>query len=146
LSASVRGATPAEWGHLDFVLGLGANLLPCVPAAPDVKVLAGSSLAGKVGKIPSVFNREGEAHGIKAWQKKEILGNEITFWANDGRYNCCLRTGPISDIYAIDVDVDDSAEAEKIYASICKALGGLILPKRMRPNSGKFLLMFRLVP
>jgi hypothetical protein len=140
----VRGATPAEWGHLDFVLGLGANLLPCVPAAPDVKVLAGSSLAGKVGKIPSVFNREGEAHGIKAWQKKEIFGNEITLWANDGRYNCCLRTGSISGVFAIDVDVDDAMAAAKI-AALIKGLG-IELPRRERSNSGKFLLVFRLAP
>ena len=58
------GATPDEWAHFDFVLGLGANLLPCVPASPDVKVAEGSQLAGKVGKIPSMFNGRGEAHGL----------------------------------------------------------------------------------
>ena len=63
------GATLDDWSHFDFVLGLSANLLPCVPAAPDVKVLEGSALAGKVGKIPSMFNGRGEAHGLLAWQK-----------------------------------------------------------------------------
>ena len=51
------GATPDDWGHFDFVLGLGANLLPCVPASPNVKVLEGSALTGKVGKIPSHVQR-----------------------------------------------------------------------------------------
>jgi hypothetical protein len=141
VSDQLRGATPAEWGHLDWVLGLGKNLLPCVPAAPDVKVLEGSSLKGKVGKIPSQFNREGEAHGIKNWQKREILGNEITLWANDGRYNVCVRCGVISGIHCFDIDIDDPIKAEEVAALIEKLLG-MKLPRRTRPNSGKMLLMW----
>jgi hypothetical protein len=138
-----KGATSYEWSHWDMVLGLGANLLPCVPASPDVQCVPKSQLIGKIGKIPSAFNCEGLAHGIKDWTKREILGNEITQWANDGRYNVCVRTGPISGVYAIDVDVDDSAKAAEIEQLIEQTLG-MKLPKRARSNSGKFLLMFRL--
>src|SRR5271166_6338930 len=98
------GATLDEWSHFDFVLGLGANLLPCVPASPDVKVLAGSALAGKVGKIPSMLNGREEAHGLLAWQKREIMPSEVAEWRKDPRLNLCVRTGPISGIYAFDID------------------------------------------
>ena len=46
------------------MLGLGTNLLPCVPYSADVKVQEGSALEGKGGKIPSMFNYGGAAHGI----------------------------------------------------------------------------------
>lgn len=137
-----RGATRDEWFHFDFVLGLGAHLLPCVPAAPDVKVVAGSALQGKVGKIPSAFNANGEAHGLLEWQRRPILGNEVALWSKDPRLNICVRTGPISKIYALDIDVDDPALAARIVADIEKIVGPL--PKRSRENSGKCLLMFRL--
>ena len=51
------GATAEDWLQFDLVLGLGANLLPCVPASPDVKVLEGSALAGKAGKDPVYVQR-----------------------------------------------------------------------------------------
>lgn len=114
-----RGATPEEWFHFDFVLGLGANLLPCVPASPHVHVAAGSALQGKVGKIPSQFNASGEAHGLLNWQKREILSNEVKMWAKDGRYNVCVRLGPISGVYALDVDIDDERAIE---------IGNLVYP------------------
>ena len=137
------GATIDDWMHLDMVLGLGANLLPCVPASPDVKVLPGSALAGKVGKIPSMFNARNEAHGLLAWQKRDIMPTEVAEWSNDRRLNLCIRTGPISGVYAIDCDVDDPAKAAEIETLIEQTLG-VKLPKRYRENSGKFLLLFRL--
>jgi Bifunctional DNA primase/polymerase, N-terminal len=136
------GATLDDWMHFDFVLGLGANLLPCVPASPDVKVLEGSALAGKVGKIPSVFNGRGEAHGLLAWQKRDIVPSEVVEWSKDRRLNMCVRLGPISGIYALDIDVDDREKAEEIVAMIESMLGPL--PKRWRENSGKCLLLFRM--
>ncbi len=140
---SPLGATLDEWSHFDFVLGLGANLLPCVPASPDVKVLEGSALAGKVGKIPSMFNARGEAHGLLAWQKREIMPTEVAEWSKDRRLNVCIRTGPVSGCYALDIDVEDRAKAEEIVALIEQQLG-VVLPKRYRENSGKCLLLFRL--
>lgn len=136
------GATFEDWSHFDFVLGLGANLLPCVPASPDVKVQEGSQLAGKVGKIPSMFNGRGEAHGLTGWQKREIAPSEVAYWSNDPRLNMCVRTGPISNIYAFDIDIDDS-RADDINVAICAALG-VVLPVRMRDNSSKHLLVFRM--
>lgn len=136
------GATPDDWSHFDFVLGLAANLLPCVPFSADVKVQEGSQLEGKVGKIPSMFNGRGEAHGLTGWQKREIAPSEVAYWSKDPRLNLCVRTGPISGIYALDIDVDDREKAEEIVAQIESVLGPL--PKRYRENSGKCLLLFRL--
>jgi hypothetical protein len=136
------GATADDWSHFDFVLGLGANLLPCVPASPDVKVMEGSALAGKVGKIPSMFNGRGEAHGMNDWQKRPIDPAEVRYWASDRRLNMCVRTGPISGIYAFDIDIDDQ-RADDIREQIDDALG-VQLPERLRENSNKQLLMFRM--
>jgi hypothetical protein len=137
------GASLDEWAHFDFVLGLGANLLPCVPASPDVKVAEGSALAGKIGKIPSMLNGRGEAHGLTGWQKREIEPQEVAHWASDRRLNLCVRTGPISGVYAFDIDVDDRQKSEEIVALIERELG-VKLPKRYRENSGKCLLLFRM--
>lgn len=136
------GATRDDWNHFDLVLGLGANLLPCVPASPDVKVLEGSALAGKTGKIPSMFNARGEAHGLLAWQKREISPGEVREWSQDPRLNMCVRLGPISNIYAFDIDIDDE-RADNINEDIDRALGEC-LPTRVRDNSSKRLLMFRM--
>src|SRR5271166_1679863 len=135
------GATLDEWSHFDFVLGLGANLLPCVPGSPGVKVLEGSALAGKVGKIPSMFNKYGEAHGLLAWQKREIMPSELQGWRLDSRLNMCVRTGPISGIYAFDIDIDDP-RVNEIAGEIIETLGAF--PERRRDNSRKTLLMFRM--
>lgn len=145
MSEPARGATPEDWFHFDFVLGLGGNLLPCVPSAPDVKVVPGSQLEGKVGKIPSAFNREGLAHGLKDWQKRPILSAEVQQWSADPRLNICVRTGPISGVYAIDVDVDDErgiAIGDECYALFADNSTPLVY--RRRGGSRKFLVPFRM--
>jgi hypothetical protein len=138
-----RGATPAEWFHFDFELGLAGNLLPCVPAAADVQVLEGSALEGKVGKIPSQFNAAGFAHGLKDWQKRKILDNELALWRKDQRLNICVRTGAISGVYAIDVDIED-VEIGSRARTLIEAVVGAGTVWRVRSNSGKFLFPFRM--
>jgi hypothetical protein len=128
--------------HFDFVLGLGANLLPCVPYSSDVKVAEGSALAGKVGKIPSAFSGRGEAHGLTDWQKRAIAPAEVAHWSSDRRLNLCVRTGPLSQVYAFDIDVEDPEKADDIAQDIEIAVG--LLPERLRDNSGKLLLVFRM--
>jgi Primase C terminal 2 (PriCT-2) len=135
-----KGASADDWFHFDFVLGLGSNLLPCVPAGSDVRILEGSALKGKLGKIPSQLNHAGEAHGLKDWQKREIMGNEVVAWSKDRRLNLCVRTGPISGVYAIDVDIEDHETASAIYDTL-RAMPG-VWPTRSRGNSIKFLAPF----
>jgi len=133
------GASAEEWAHLDLVLGLGANLLPCVPASPDVQVAEGSALKGKLGKLPSQYN----SHGLLAWNSREIRPSEVAQWSTDRRLNICLRLGPISGCYVFDIDEDDPAKAEDIVQLIESQLG-VKLPRRGRSNSGKCSLLFRL--
>lgn len=139
-SRADKGASLEDWLHFDITLGLGANLLPCVPAGEDVRVLKGSALEGKVGKIPSQFNHAGEAHGLKDWQRREIMSNETVAWSKDRRLNLCVRTGPKSHVYAFDIDID-SDQAGAVRSAITNALG-FELPVRGRPNSKKILLAF----
>lgn len=141
MSDAQRGASAEDWFHFDFVLGLGANLLPCVPAGPNVRVAAGSALEGKVGKIPSQFNAAGEAHGLLNWQKREILSNEVKMWSADRRLNICVRTGPISGVYALDVDID-TADSDAVFNQLERSglFGTMFF--RGRENSRKFLLPF----
>ena len=142
---NTRGASPDDWFHFDFVLGLGGNLLPCVPAGEDVAVLPGSALEGKIGKIPSQFNRNGQAHGLKDWQKRPILSNELQIWQADQRLNICVRTGPISGVYALDVDIDDPKTSAAVRLALAAGLPPGDYPTRTRSNSAKFLLPFRMV-
>jgi hypothetical protein len=136
------GATLDDWAHFDFVLGLAPNLLPCVPASEGVQVAEGSALAGKVGKIPSMFNGRGEAHGLLGWQRRDILPAEVAAWSQDRRLNLCVRTGPISGIYAFDIDID-GADALTVVEIIDRAIGECA-PVRARSGSLKRLLMFRM--
>jgi hypothetical protein len=136
------GATLDEWNHFDLILGLGGNLLPCVPYSADVKVADGSALEGKIGKIPSMFNGRGEAHGLTGWQKREIAPAEVAYWSSDRRLSMCVRTGPISGIYTFDIDIDDE-RADNVNEDIERTFG-VILPTRVRDNSSKRLLMFRM--
>jgi Bifunctional DNA primase/polymerase, N-terminal len=126
--------------HLDLELGLHGHLLPCVPFAEGLEIAPGSTL-NKIGKVPSAFNAAGLVHGIKGWQTKDITDDEVAIWSSDPRLNICVRTGPISGLYAIDVDVPDPVKAEEIAALIESTLG-YKLPRRYRGNSGKFLLLF----
>jgi putative DNA primase/helicase len=145
-SNTPRGATPAEWWAFTGELGFGAHVLPCVPAAPDVRVAKGSALEGKVGKIPSAFNQFGEAHGIVSWQKRPILPAEVALWRKDPRLNLCLRTGKISGVGAIDVDIhsEDAFEVKDALYTFWIENGLGDMPLRERANSSKFLVPFRM--
>jgi Bifunctional DNA primase/polymerase, N-terminal len=143
------GATPADWYTWDFELGLTKHLLPCVPASPDVKCIEGSALEGKIGKIPSQFNGSGLAHGIADWQKRDIDPAEVALWARDPRLNLCVRTGKISHVYAIDVDIEDELKAQHVRDALFTSGdrwgdGFDVAPLRTRPNSSKFLIVFRM--
>lgn len=137
------GASPRDWMHWDLILGFGADLLPVVPdpnATPSF-----NSKVKKFGKIPSCYDREGGAHGIKDWPTREITPEDITRWSSDDRLSVCLRTGR-SYIYAIDIDIEDPTLADAIDNTIHASTdtSGWRFPERWRNNSNKSLLIFRL--
>ena len=135
-----RGALQSDWNHFDLVLGLGADLLPVVPdenATPTA-----NSMVKRFGKIPSTYDGEGNARGIKDWQKREITPSDIERWSADRRLSMCVRTGETSGVYAIDVDVTDQPLADEIFESLGRPRDNK-MPLRIRRNSSKFLLLFR---
>ncbi|MDE2105208.1 MAG: bifunctional DNA primase/polymerase, partial [Patescibacteria group bacterium] len=136
------GATAADWLHFDQVLGLGADLLPVVPD-PNARA-APYSAVSKFGKIPSVYDQEDQAHGLKEWQTREITPAAVKHWSADRRYSMCVRA---SAARAIDVDIDSNIRADDVLETICDTLidmGAPCLPMRRRANSAKFLMPFRL--
>jgi hypothetical protein len=139
-----RGATAEEWGWFDMVLGLGANLLPCVQA--DAQPTPGSSIK-TFGKVPSMYSADGTAFGFKEWQTREIMSAEVQQWATDRRLNLCVRTGPISGLYAFDVDIEEPKTSIAVQQELGAAwlkFGITNMPTRARENSCKFLLPFRM--
>lgn len=129
------GARAEDWSHFDLMLGLGGNLLPVVPT-PDAKP-APNTKVKKFGKIPSQYNRDGEAFGLKDWASRSIMANEQALWSKDRRLGMCVRTGSISGLYAIDVDTESELNAAimfKIYEHIPKAT------TRSRLNSPRALI------
>lgn len=139
--SSPQGADKADWVHFDLVLGLGLDLLPVVP---DAKATPGPfSRIKEFGKIPSSYDSEGMANGLKDWQNRTVSPADVARWSEDRRLSMCLRTGR-SGVYAIDVDITDAESASTFYALIHQVAGGLFLPERARADSSKFLLAFRL--
>jgi hypothetical protein len=135
------GATLDDWSHFDLVLGLGAHLLPAVQA--DAQPTPGSSIK-KFGKVPSMYDARGQAFGLPGWQKREIFSSELNQWMNDRRLNLCVRTGPISGVYALDVDIDDEQTVEKITDLLMEEWFDPKFSARYRSNSHKFLVPFRM--
>ena len=132
------GASPGEWSHFDLILGLREDLLPAVcnlqaPISPK------SSLK-KLGKTPSQYNSKRFATGFVDWTQHKTNQNEIDKWSKEPEYGICLQTRKVR---AIDVDVPE-AELAQVIEQFIKTHLSTKLPKRMRSNSGKFLLAFTL--
>lgn len=134
----VYGATRQEWEAFAS-LNL-RDLLPTV-TDPRVRVSARSKLQGPSTKVPSFVNAQGEMQGFIGWPTK--VTTSVHDWWGDNRLGICMIARTIR---AIDIDVGDVAEAEKLEAFIRVELGmaGLSMPVRTRSNSGKRLLIYRL--
>jgi len=78
--------------------------------------------------------------GFGGWTSHVTTQNEISRWSKDSRFGICLQTRHVR---AVDVDVGDFNEAIDIEDYIDAQLG-MKLPCRRRPNSTKFLMVFRL--
>lgn len=130
------GALAREWAHFGFVLGLVEDLLPVV-SDPTVKISPNSKMS-TTGKTPSIINREGFAAGLKDWTSKRSTAREVKNWSKDSRLGVSIQTRTVR---AIDVDVDDEAQAAAILSCINRHAA---LPARTRSNSNKRLLALTL--
>jgi predicted P-loop ATPase len=130
------GALPEDWQHLDIILGLAEDLLPVV-SNPGAVVSAKSTIKA-MGKVPSLYNKDGKAVGISGWTDKKAKAPEIAAWSGCGDYGICIQTRKV---VALDVDVED--------AQVCAHIRGLLLQwlpsplaLRCRAGSNKFLVVF----
>jgi len=132
------GASPGDWQHFADRLDLTRDLLPVV-SNPTATISAKSKMKG-LGKTPSRYNPAREVVGVPNWTSRESTERDIKMWQRDSDLGICIQTRLVR---AIDVDIADPVEAARAAQFIEIGLG-IELPKRMRANSGKFLLAFRL--
>ena len=136
-SSKQWGATPDDWAALADVAGLTEDLLPVV-SNPGARVSPDSKLQA-LGKVPSLFNGNGEVVGIAKWTKKTSTHRDIDRWSQNPDLGICIQTRVVR---ALDVDIDDVDTVREIVGIIGKHLG--YLPNRMRDDSAKCLMAFTL--
>ena len=124
------------WAHFDLNLGLTGDLLPVV-SDPQVRISPNSKMKSK-GKTPSLVNGGGMASGIPAWTAKVTSSIEVDRWAADPRLGICIQTRRVR---AIDIDIGDAALADAVEQYLENHLG-VVMPCRVRANSGKRLMAF----
>jgi len=134
--SEIFGATQQEWDAF-ATLNL-SDLLPTI-TNPDVKMSARSVIKSASTKTPSFINEKGEGQGFTDWPRKITKSIPLS-WHNANLGICMIARN----IHAIDIDVHDRDIAQAIEDFIWFELGEQ-LPCRSRPNSGKRLLMYRLV-
>lgn len=131
------GATVSDWYHFSFMLGLTRDLLPVV-SRPDAQISPQSKMKS-VGKTPSLYNRDKLVTGIPDWTDWVSSEEDIGNWERKGDYGICLQT---RDVRAIDIDIDDVVLAQRVEDAVVDMVG--LLPARVRSNSSKRLLAFKL--
>ncbi len=136
-AASGPGATRDEWLHFANTLGLESDLLPVVANAAATP--APLSAITDFSKTPSMYNRERQAHGVSKWPLHVATASDIARWSSEPDYAVCTIG---RELKALDVDVASPTLSAEIRAFVDQLAGAL--PCRMRPNSGKLLLAFRL--
>ncbi len=137
MSEKPWGATPDDWTHFDVILGLREDLLPVV-SNPNAVVSERSTIKA-LGKVPSLYNKDGRAVGISDWTQKRATAKEIEKWSAVSDYGICLQTKRVR---ALDIDVEDPDLAAEIESVIFDTLG-FTLPKRYRADSAKRLFAFQ---
>lgn len=135
------GASPDDWIHFELALRLGADLLPVV--ANPLAEISPDSKVKELGKTPTRYNRSGKVAGILDWANFQATPADIAKWSAEPDYGICLQTRTVR---ALDIDVPNHAQSLRIAQFLGQRLNelGVHLPMRMRSNSGKFLLAFKL--
>ena len=135
--SEIYGAMPEEWSKLDLGLGLTEDLLPVV-SNPGAKIARNSSVSA-LGKAPTRYNRDRQVAGIPRWTEHVATRKDIELWSLEPDYGICIQTRAVR---ALDVDIDDRDQADKVRQFIAARVSEL--PERSRSNSGNFLQAFRL--
>ncbi len=136
-SAGPYGATPDDWQHFSTTLGLTRDLLPVV-SNPTATISPKSSVK-QLGKIPSRYNNDRNVVGIPDWTAQQTADAQVAKWQRDSDLGICLQTRSVR---AIDIDIADAGQAQRVRDAIEVIAGDF--PLRMRSNSGKCLLIFKM--
>lgn len=134
----VFGASKQAWEHWAKTLGLGQHLLPVV-SNPKAPISPNSSLVG-LGKVPSLYNGQRQATGIKDWPKRMTSAADLQRWSSEPDFGICVQARAVR---AIDIDIPDPALAGAVVERIETLLPWHIFARRYRADSGKLLLPFR---
>jgi predicted P-loop ATPase len=132
------GATQEEWIYFSLILGQTENLLPVV-SNPYAEISSESDMK-KVGKTPSIYNKQGKVAGIPEWTNFKATEGHVKKWRKKPDYGICLQT---REIRALDIDIEDPEKA-KIVTDYIKKNFNLTFPERFREKTGKTLLAFYL--
>ena len=138
MDESIWGASPEDWVHFTDRLDLMVDLLPVV-SNPQAKISPDSGMK-QLGKTPSRYNNGGLVVGFPQWTQHVTTERDIARWIKQRDYGISLQT---REKRALDIDIDDPAQAQRVVDFIELALGSL--PARSRPNSGKVLLVFSML-
>lgn len=128
------GASPEEWAYFSQILGLTEDMLPVV-SNPNAKISPNSKMKS-LGKTPSMYNLRNEVGGIRNWTDQRPNQSTINAWSKEPDYGICIQTRGVR---AIDIDIADPAAAGRVVRTVSRHL-----PTRIRANSSKSLLAFRL--
>jgi hypothetical protein len=129
------GAFPEEWAALKRLAKV--DLLPVV-SNPEALISPTSSLKA-IGKTPSIYNHNGHAVGIQKWTDWETTVPNIEAWSKEEDYGVCIQTRKVR---ALDLDVPDLLDSERVVGAFLAALGLPSLPTRRREGTGKLVLAF----
>jgi len=129
------GASAEEW---EAFIALARDDVRPVVSDPTIPPSQNSVIKDPL-KVPTVINRSGCYAGLVGWQSMTPTQSDLTEWAATPQYGISLvgRT-----FHAIDIDVDDEAEATEIAESIY-AFFDCKLPTRRRHNQARRLMMFK---
>ena len=126
-----------------------ANIVPVALAGEGTK----SKLPeGVIGKVPSVYNSQGEIVGFKNWQQCRATKNDYKRWSNDPRYGFGVVLGrPLPNLngavaVCIDVDTENYGYQMLVANLIREATGVRNVPMRVRSNSQRRAYVLAVTP
>lgn len=132
----IYGATEKDWAFFSETLKLKPDLLPVV-SNPTARISPTSTLKA-AGKVPSVYNYNGQVIGFMNWTSYEAKDADIKHWRKCPDYGICVQT---REVRALDIDIEDGELSEQIENAVFTAFGHI--PVRRRDNSAKKLYMIR---
>lgn len=133
------GASRSDWRLFAKDLKLIKDLLPVI-SNPGAQISPTSTMKG-LGKTPSLYNANGEAVGIAQWTQKNSTVKKVRKWLEEPDYGICLQTRVVR---ALDIDVPSKKKAKRITKFLKDEFPEYDFPKRYRPDSGKYLLAFKI--